>query len=149
MKNQCQHLTMTQRNELLKLLQKFEELFDGTLGIQKTDPVDFKFKEDTKPIFSRPYPVPKVHEKMLKKEVGRLVLLGILEVANDSEWGAPSFDKPKPKSNLVRFLSDFRNLNKQLKQKPYPMPKTNEILLKLEGFQYDTSLDLNMGYYHI
>ena len=29
------------------------------------------------------------------------------------------------------------------------MPKTNEILLKLEGFQYDTSLDLNMGYYHI
>ena len=29
------------------------------------------------------------------------------------------------------------------------MPKTNEMLLKLEGFQYDTSLDLNMGYYHI
>ena len=32
---------MTQRNELLKLLQIFEELFDGTLGTQKTDPVDF------------------------------------------------------------------------------------------------------------
>ena len=29
------------------------------------------------------------------------------------------------------------------------MPKTNEMLLKLEGFQYTTSLDLNMGYYHI
>ena len=29
------------------------------------------------------------------------------------------------------------------------MPKTNEILLKLESFQYDKSLDLNMGYYHI
>ena len=29
------------------------------------------------------------------------------------------------------------------------MPKINEILLKLEGFQYDTSLDLNMGYYYI
>ena len=29
------------------------------------------------------------------------------------------------------------------------MPKINEILLKLEGFQYDKSLDLNMGYYHI
>ena len=41
------------------------------------------------------------------------------------------------------------NLNKKLKQKPYPMPKTNEMLLKLEGFQYDTSLDLNIGYYHI
>ena len=29
------------------------------------------------------------------------------------------------------------------------MPKTNENLLKLEGLQYATSLDLNMGYYHI
>ena len=29
------------------------------------------------------------------------------------------------------------------------MPKINEILLKLGGFQCDTSLDLNMVYYHI
>ena len=45
MENQCQHLTMTQCNELLKLLQKFEEFFDGTLGTWKTDAVDFKLKE--------------------------------------------------------------------------------------------------------
>ena len=45
---------MTQRNELLKLLQNFEELFDGTLGTWKTDPVDSDLKEDAKPIFSRP-----------------------------------------------------------------------------------------------
>ena len=29
------------------------------------------------------------------------------------------------------------------------MPEINEMLFKLEGFQYATSLDLNMGYYHI
>ena len=29
------------------------------------------------------------------------------------------------------------------------MPKTNEILLKLEGFQYATSLDFKTGYYNI
>ena len=29
------------------------------------------------------------------------------------------------------------------------MPTINKILLKLEGFQYATSLDLNMEYYHI
>ena len=29
------------------------------------------------------------------------------------------------------------------------MPNTNEMLLRLEDFQYATSLDLNMGYYHI
>ena len=34
-------------------------------------------------------------------------------------------------------------------QKPHPMPKINKMLLKLEDFHYATSLDLNMGYYHI
>ena len=29
------------------------------------------------------------------------------------------------------------------------MSNINEMLLKLEVSQYDTSLDLNMGYYHI
>ena len=38
MKNQCQHLTRVQRNELLKVLQKFEE-FDVTIGTWKIDPV--------------------------------------------------------------------------------------------------------------
>ena len=44
---------------------------------------------------------------MFKKEVQRLVLLGVLKAENDSEWGAPYFAQPKPKSNQVRFLSDL------------------------------------------
>ncbi len=32
---------------------------------------------------------------------------------------------------------------------PFPLPKIQDILLKLEGFRYTTALDLNMGYYHI
>ena len=78
-----------------------------------------------KPICSQPYSVPKVHEEIFKKEVYCLVQLGVLGVANDSEWGAPYFAKPKPKSSRVLFLSDFRNLNKQLKRKPHPMNKIN------------------------
>ena len=65
------------------------------------------------------------------------------------EWGYPSFAQPKTNSNRVFFISDFRNLNKQLKRKPCPMPNINKILLKLEGFHYAVLLDLNMGYYHI
>ena len=49
----------------------------------------------------------------------------------------------------VIFLSEFRNLNKQLKDKPYPIPKINEILLKLEGFKCAMSLHLKIGYDHI
>ena len=99
MENQCKHLTGAQHNELLKLLHRLEELFDGTLGTWKTNTVDFELKEDVNTICLQPYRVPKVHEEMFKKEVERLFLLGFLEVENDSEWGAPSFMQPKPKSN--------------------------------------------------
>ena len=44
METQCKHLTETQRNALLKLLQKSEELLDGTLGTWKTYPVNFELK---------------------------------------------------------------------------------------------------------
>ena len=50
---------------------------------------------------------------MSKKEVENLVLLGVLGVENDSEWGAPYFAQPKPTKKCVRFLSDFKNLNEQ------------------------------------
>ena len=49
-KTQCIHLTITQRNKLLRLLQKSEEFFDKTLGTWKTDPVDCQSEEDAKPI---------------------------------------------------------------------------------------------------
>ena len=77
METQCQHLTMTQQNNLLKLLHKSEEMFDGTLGTCKTDPVEFKLKEYDNPFYLQPYPVPKIHEAMFKKEV-------VLNVKNDS-----------------------------------------------------------------
>src|SRR5688500_14997481 len=54
----------------------------------------------------------------------------------------------KPDGSL-RSLADLRELNKRIKRHPFPIPKIQEMLLKLEGFMFATSLDLNMGYYHL
>jgi hypothetical protein len=81
-------------------------------------------------------------------EVERLVEIGVLKKVNQSKWAAPSFIIPK-KDDTVRFINDFRELNKRIKRKPFPIPNIQDMLLNLEGFQYATSLDLNMGYYHI
>ena len=64
---QCQHLTMIQHSEFMKLLQRSKELFDGTLGTWETDSIYFELKEDVNKICSRPYPILKVHEEMFKK----------------------------------------------------------------------------------
>ncbi len=47
----------------------------------------------------------------------------------------------------MRTISDFREFNKRIVRKPYPIPKISMILQELEGFTYATALDLNMGYY--
>jgi hypothetical protein len=46
-------------------------------------------------------------------------------------------------------ISDFRELNKCIVRKPYPIPKISTMLQELEGFTYATALDLNTGYYTI
>ena len=46
----------------------------------------------------------------------------------------------------VRFISDIIDLNKRILRQPYPMPKIQDLLLRLEGFPSGTILDLNMGY---
>ena len=144
----CTHLEPEQREALFNLLTKHNQLFDGTLGKWKEEDYSIELKPDAKPYHARAFPIPKVHEGTLKMEVERLCKLGVLKRVNRSEWAAPTFIIPK-KDGSVRFISDFRELNKRIRRKPYPIPKIQDLLLKLEGFQFATSLDLNMGYYHI
>jgi len=144
----CQNLNAQQKQELKGLLEEFMELFDGTLGSWKDQQINIETKEGAKPYHAKAFPIPKSREETFKKEIARLCQLGVLRKVNHSEWAAPAFIIPK-KDGSVRFISDFRELNLRIKRKPYPIPKISDLTLKLEGFQYGTSLDLNMGYYHI
>ena len=74
--------------------------------------------------------------------------LGVLKREYDSEYASPSFIVSK-KDGTVRFLSDFREVNKRLVRKLGLIPKISTVLQEMEGFTYATALDLNMGYYTI
>jgi hypothetical protein len=49
----------------------------------------------------------------------------------------------------VRTITNFRELNKRIVRRPYPIPKISTTLQELESFPYAMALDLNMGYYTI
>ena len=116
------------------------------LGDWQTEPFSFELKPNAKPHHGRAFPVPHIHLETLKKEVQRIVNLGVIERQPSSEWASPTFIILK-KNNTVRFISDSREVNKRLVRKPYPIPKTSTVLQEMEGFTYATVLDLNMGYY--
>jgi Retroviral aspartyl protease len=142
------HLSSNQQQQLKALLYKFEHLFDGTLGDWNTEPVNFKLKQGATPFQLPPFPVPKIHENTLKKEIQRLCNLGVLKPQVASEYQSPSFIIPK-KNGTVRVVSDFRVLNSKLQRVTFPIPRIQDILTSLNGFTYATSIDLNMGYYTI
>ncbi len=85
------HLSVPDQEKLLKLLTKFEDSFDGTLGDLDTEPVSLMLKEGAKPYHGRPFPTPEAHKETLKKEVQRRCELGVLKWQTESELALPSF----------------------------------------------------------
>ena len=66
-----------------------------------------------------------------------MVIQGVLEKLNDSEWVALPFDK-QIRTKRLRFLSEFRNLNSWLNHNPFPMLNIGENLFELKVFKYAT-----------
>jgi hypothetical protein len=68
-----------------------------------------------KAIHARAYTVPRSVEQQLRKEIVRLVDIGVLEEDYFSEWASlfPSFAIPK-KNGTIRVVTDFRKNITQL-----------------------------------
>ena len=144
--SQQKHLTMQQQNDLAQLLAKYDKLFSGKLGIYPHRKVKLELKDGAKPYTCRPFPVPKKHEQVFKDELDRLVKEGVLTPCGASEWLFPTFLIPK-KDGRVRWISDFRELNKVIKRKVYNLPKIQDILNRRKGYQYFSKIDVSMHYY--
>ena len=110
-------------------------------------PVHFELKPGSKPYHAKPFPIPKAYENLTKEECKRFSKDTIWHHTLDSTWAAPSFIVPK-KTGDVRVVTDFRELNKCIVRKPYPIPKILDILQKMERLKYATAVDLRKGYYH-
>jgi hypothetical protein len=70
------------------------ELFDGTLGDWKIEPISFE-KEDANSYHDMPFPIPRVHKETKINELNLLCEPRVLEFQSSSEWASPSFKTPK------------------------------------------------------
>ena len=75
----AKHLKQKEKDLLYKLLQRFEDIFDGSLGNWKIDPVDFELVDGAQPHSQRHYPIPHLYKKGFKNELNQLEKLGVLE----------------------------------------------------------------------
>jgi hypothetical protein len=101
---------------------KYESPFDSISGDWKTKQVSFQLKGGASLYHCQAFPVPKIHNYTLNKEVERLCKLGVLEQQQASEPALPSFILLK-KNNTVNFLSKFWEVNKRLIRISFHSPK--------------------------
>lgn len=128
------HLTLKQRELLCQVLKRHDNSFQGASGKWKLGTCDIELKHNAEPCHSHGFPVPETHKETSKKEVECPCELGVLKQIDHSEWVAPKFITPK-KDGTVCFISDFCELNERIQRKPCPIPKVQDMSMKLEGFK--------------
>ena len=95
-------------------------------------PVHLEIKKGEEPVNLKPFPIPVSRWEVFLTEINWLKNIGVLRDDMGSRWATPSFIIPKS-DNSVSFLSDFRQLNKKIVRKPYPLPKILDLMQTLQG----------------
>ena len=86
------------------------------------------------------------HLEVFKNELDRLVDQDVLEKAPRSAWIAGTFIIPK-KDGRVRWISDFRALNRAIHRQVYPIPLISDVIRRRRGYKFLTKIDLSMQFY--
>ena len=141
------HMSVDERVKFQAILEKHKVLFDGELGLYPHKIFHLNIRKDAVPVHKKPYAVPYKRQENFRQELRNLVREGVLKPCGATKWASPTFIIPKPGSNTVRWVSDFRELNKVLKRPKYPVPRIQDIMLKQRGYSHFTKIDLSMMFY--
>jgi len=93
------------------------------------------------------YPMSQPELVELKRQLEELIAKGYV-VPSVSPYGSPVLFVKK-KSGELRLCVDYRGLNKISVKNSYPLPLIDELLDRLHGVEYLSSIDLNSAYYQI
>ena len=140
------HFTILEQQLLSKTLTSRIKVFQEKMGNWKGKPVNLELRPEAELVASRPFSIPQSYRNFAKEELKRLVEIGLLTPVFESKWSSPSFMIPK-KDKTVRFLTNFRSLNKKLVRKSYPLLVIQDSIQGIGSFKWATCIEPNMGYY--
>ena len=118
---------------------------------------------DSPPVSSRPYTLPLKHYEWVQREIKSLERTGVI-TKSMSKWTSRIVIVPKKSAPgeppKRRLCVDFRKVN-ELQQEVitagktkgqifiHPLPKIDEMYVKLKGAKVFSTIDLRSGYHHI
>jgi hypothetical protein len=140
------------RAKIKQILEKYKNVFPKEFAYQHLPPErevshTIPLKPGAKPV-ARPIfrYSPRELEEM-ETHIKDMLRLGLIEPSN-SPWGAPVLFAPK-KNGKLRMCVDWRLLNSQTIRMAYPIPRTDDLLDKLNGSTIYSSCDGYSAYHQV
>ena len=138
-------------SDVLDLLSVYADVFPANLppGV----PADrnayhtIPLVEGAHPPFRRPYRLSPAELREVELAIKDLLAKGHIQHSN-SPFSAPIFFVKK-KDGTLRMVVDYRAVNKLTIKNRFPLPRIDDLLDKLQGAQYFSSLDLMSGYHQL
>jgi hypothetical protein len=141
------HLSEEENKQLFSLFENFKNVFTDKLGC--TDLIQHVIRlTDSKPCVQAPYKIPEALRDEVRKEIERLLAEGII-TESDSSYCAPLVFVRKPGSGKLRICGDWRKLNQVTEDDPYLMNNPAEILSRVAGAKFVSTIDLNSAFYQV
>ncbi len=141
------HLSPDQKNQLISVLNEFKEVF----ATNPKKPSIVKNMEhriitgDAQPVRQKPRRIPQAWDDEVNTQVKEMLDNEIIRPST-SPWNAPII-LVKKKDNSLRFVCDFRGLNDVTKKDAYPLPHIRDVIDKMNGAIFWSTLDAASAYW--
>jgi hypothetical protein len=143
-----QTLSNSTKIELLKLLTKHQNVFaENKFDLGEAEILHDIDTGNSKPIRASPRRIPIKLQTEVDRQIEEMLQKGIVSKGNRG-WSSP-VQLVKKKDGTYRFCVDYRKLNSLTKTDAYPLPRTDDILNKLNGAKWFCKIDLLSSYWQV
>ena len=142
------HLSITQRAELLDLVDRYSDCFSDKPGFTIASQHEIKLKPGFQPKRLHSYKVPDRLKTEVGKQIDEMLKLGIIRESN-SPMASPLVCVLKGPNGQdgVRLVCDFRFINKFTVADEFPMGDISGILQRIGGSRYISKFDVKSAYW--
>lgn len=138
-----------EKEKLNNLIDNYNDIFSNKLGLLKNVKVSLEVVENVKPIFIKARKIPYSFVESVEEELIKLEHEGVIEKVESAEWGSPLVPVLK-ENGKIRICTDYKvTINKFLKDTNYPLPRIDDIIIKLTKSRIFSKLDLSRAYNQI
>ncbi|XP_045778737.1 uncharacterized protein K02A2.6-like isoform X1 [Maniola jurtina] len=136
-------------NELRNLVDRYKELFSGGLGRYSGGKATLRVREGATPVFHRARALPYALRDRVDAELDAMLRDGVIEPVDCSDWASPLVPVNKADGSL-RICADYKaTVNPVLLVDRYPLPRIDDLIVRLSGSNYFSKIDLSQAYNQI